>query len=79
MQAERLTPETPNGDLIVRTRFDKVVKQAEKICSPRNRSISNRKIDATMSFYGKQILATVYAVVKSTLIDLEAYNAIASR
>ena len=35
-------------------------------------------IDATMSFYGKQILATVYAVVKSALIDLEAYSAIAS-
>lgn len=29
-------------------------------------------IDATMSFYGK-----IYAVVKSVLIDLEAYDAIA--
>lgn len=33
-------------------------------------------IDATMSFYGKQILATVYAVVKSVLIDLETYGTI---
>ena len=32
-------------------------------------------IDATMSFYGKPLLVTVYAVVKSALIDLEAYSA----
>jgi N4-gp56 family major capsid protein len=35
-------------------------------------------IDAQMSFYGKQITATLYAVVKSLLIDLEAYTAIAA-
>ncbi len=29
-------------------------------------------IDATMSFYGKRLAATLYAVVKSALIDLEA-------
>ena len=45
--------------------------------TPPPTALNRTDIDAKIEFYGKQILGTVYAVVKSVLIDLEAYGAIA--